>query len=1322
MPIPRRVQGASVEQTRFGERFRVRGPAGTGGMATVYRALDQVTGQDVALKILNEQAAASADRFNQEAALLAQLSHPAIVRYVDHGTFPGGERYLAMEWLEGETLDERLSRGPIGIIDTMRMGRRLLEGLAVAHRKGIVHRDLKPTNILLPAREVTQAKLLDFGIARRTFDGRRLTSAGGAVGTPAYMSPEQVRGAATIDARSDLFSMGSLLYECLVGDTPFSGETPVAVMAKICVDEAISVEARHPDLPGAVAALLTRLLAKRPDDRPASAAEVALEMGGVVDRLIAAGLTTGEVARRRSSRGTVPALATLEQRPACAILVSRPLASELLERADRMTTWDVPGAVLQKLVADVFDETTYAEVLTAIAPFGGRAERFLGNSLAVTLIGDGAPTDLALQAGRCALALKAIVPRACFALVSGRATQGAEAIGELVANAAALLAREGPGAVRLDRASAALLEARFEIRREGTGAELRHHLLFEKGVKEAPRTVLGKEIPCVGRDREIGTLLGLWDEASGEPVARAVLVTSSAGGGKSRLRHELIDRIHARGEPFELLIGRGEVVRAGAPFAVLGPALRAAVGILGGEPAEVQQKRVLTHVQRHLRPEIAPRVAAFLGEIIGVRFPDDFHPTLPPARRDPRLMADQTLGAWLDYIEAECNARPVLLVLEDLHWGDVPSVQLVDAALRTLSDRPLMVLALARAEIDDKFPSLWVDRDLQRMSLAPLTPKSAQKMIRQILPELGDERAAWIVDRADGNPFYLEELVRAVGAGAEWDDEHPLPDSVLGMVQARFDAIGPEAKRVLRAAAVFGQSFRPSGVRALVGDQDRSLDQWLDILAGKEVLFARRAADTREFSFRHAVLQEAAYAMLAPADRVLGHRLAAEFLETAGERQAILLVDHFEKGEQRDKAAYWCRFAAEQALDANDLAAVVERADRGVRLGAHGDGLGAIRRAEAQACNWLGQYARAEEAARDALKHGVGTARFDAVGELVFALGQLGKFDEVDLWAQQIHATPPDPATESARLRCLMKAAGQLVPGGYVALAERILVEAERAPVSDPLLRAAVYKLSSMLAVLAGNAVLGVRRAQMGVEAMREAGDDRSAVELMVNWAVQLGDLGALEEAYARLTEGRALAERMNLSYVLVVADGNLAFLALYLGKAAEAREAGHRAAAVARQQGDPRSLGFVEVSLSEVALLGGDPRTAQAHAEEAVRAFERVRPLQPVGHAMAARALLAQGRLDEALGRARLASSLMENGGPAEYGEILVRVTLGECLVASGLIAEAQAVIDAAHRGLQTRAALIDDPGLRETFLSRIPDHGRVLDLARSLAKSSGA
>jgi serine/threonine protein kinase len=143
------VQDPNLQALKFGDRFQVRAESGAGGMGTVYRATDLLTGQDVALKVLHGKQNASAERFNQEAALLADLAHPAIVRYVDHGVTPGGDHYIAMEWLDGETLDTRLMRGPLGIVAAVRLGRRVLEGLAVAHRKGIIHRDLKPANLFL---------------------------------------------------------------------------------------------------------------------------------------------------------------------------------------------------------------------------------------------------------------------------------------------------------------------------------------------------------------------------------------------------------------------------------------------------------------------------------------------------------------------------------------------------------------------------------------------------------------------------------------------------------------------------------------------------------------------------------------------------------------------------------------------------------------------------------------------------------------------------------------------------------------------------------------------------------------------------------------------------------------------------------------------------------------------------------------------------------------------------------------------------------------------------------------------------------------------
>jgi serine/threonine-protein kinase len=177
-------------------------------MASVYRARDRETGAAVALKVLHGHGSEQTERFEQEAELLAELSHPAVVRYIAHGSTPVGEHYLAMEWLDGETLEERVGRGPLTIAESVDLGRRVADALTSAHRRGIVHRDIKPSNLFLPGGSLEGVKVLDFGLARRVLDSRRLTQSGGIMGTPMYMAPEQARGEPYIDARADIFALG----------------------------------------------------------------------------------------------------------------------------------------------------------------------------------------------------------------------------------------------------------------------------------------------------------------------------------------------------------------------------------------------------------------------------------------------------------------------------------------------------------------------------------------------------------------------------------------------------------------------------------------------------------------------------------------------------------------------------------------------------------------------------------------------------------------------------------------------------------------------------------------------------------------------------------------------------------------------------------------------------------------------------------------------------------------------------------------------------------------------------------------------------------
>ena len=218
-------------------RFAVERLAAQGGMGVVYRAKDTLTGDHVALKVLKENTE-EADRFQREAAVLAELRHPAIVRYVAHGIIGHGKRaYLAMEWLEGEDLSVRLARQGLDVKEGLLLAIRVAEALAVAHARGITHRDIKPSNLFLPDGDLARVKVLDFGIARLGLAAVTMTQTGIMVGTPGYMSPEQARGDPLVDGRADVFALGCVLFECITGKRVFKRSALAQQLPPKCARE-----------------------------------------------------------------------------------------------------------------------------------------------------------------------------------------------------------------------------------------------------------------------------------------------------------------------------------------------------------------------------------------------------------------------------------------------------------------------------------------------------------------------------------------------------------------------------------------------------------------------------------------------------------------------------------------------------------------------------------------------------------------------------------------------------------------------------------------------------------------------------------------------------------------------------------------------------------------------------------------------------------------------------------------------------------------------------------------------------------------------------
>lgn len=281
-------------------RFKLISPLGKGGMGEVWKAEDERLSREVAIKILPPELA-NPDlkiRFERESKLLAALNHPNIAQIYEAGEeipvlpTPGGGtgriQFLVMEFIEGKSLSQILTSGPLPVLTTVRLGRQMARALGAAHKAGIIHRDLKPANIMVTSRN--QVKILDFGLARPMERQGNLatlpdvTTSGMVLGTAAYLAPEQVKGDHA-DVRSDIWALGCVLYQMLAGHRPFPGDTIPEILAAVLRDEPEPLAGLNPGVPAPLVALVAKCLSKEPNLRPQSAFEISSSLKDIFQQM-----------------------------------------------------------------------------------------------------------------------------------------------------------------------------------------------------------------------------------------------------------------------------------------------------------------------------------------------------------------------------------------------------------------------------------------------------------------------------------------------------------------------------------------------------------------------------------------------------------------------------------------------------------------------------------------------------------------------------------------------------------------------------------------------------------------------------------------------------------------------------------------------------------------------------------------------------------------------------------------------------------------------------------------------------------------------------
>lgn len=1232
-------------------RFEIERPAAAGSFGAIYRAIDRTDGSLVALKVLLRDTDAA--RFTREARVLADIQDVGVVPYVAHG-LDGDRPYLAMRWLEGEDLDQRLQRGPLTLPEALALGVRIARGLGAAHARGVVHRDVKPTNLFLVEGKPERAMLLDFGIARSRTE-RTQTAAGVVVGTPGYLSPEQARADAAVDARADVFALAAVLWECIAGRPAFDGPTVMTILTKVLFDPVPRLDQVVPGVPAQVGELLSRALSKEPDGRPRDGADFASALAAV---------------KPEGSASSEPRVGIGDDER---VLVTVLVAKDHEPHQAGFATW--PALAAQS---------------------ASRLENLADGTVAALLRGESVATDQAASAARLALSLKRARPTLSVGVATGRGVVGAQAaVGDIIARASGLVG--SVPAIVLDATTAGLLADRFRMRLDALGAEL-----LEEDESRTARRV-------VGRDRELSLAESAFARAVEDQQTQVLLLAAEPGIGKTALAREIVARIAANDTVPTVWQASGERMREHEPWSLLGRLFRSA-----GAPGENDNVRAAAALERWAASRLGegdPGVELVLT-IAGL-MERESSPFVRAARESQGVYSMHAHETLQRLVRAESARSPLLFVLEDLHHVDAASFDAIADLTVMPAPAKLMVVVTSRLEpaAMERLDRLGRSASATRITLGRLSPKAAEQLVREGLEgaevEGRDARIQDICARADGSPFLLGELVRAERAGVRG-----LPGTVSAVLQGRFDALPGLSRRVLRAASVLGGGT-VEDLLAITGPLD--VASALESLTTEGILV--REAGTDLLAFRNPLLHEVAYGMLTEADRRLAHRLVAERLQTSGRGSAALLAEHWMRGHEPARAAAWLNQSARDALATDDVGSAVRFAERGL-LGAQGALRGDLLATLAEARLWRNELPDAAKAAREALSllpRGT-RAWCRAVGASGVAEGRLGNADALEALGLDLVVVSGDvdPHGPSALATALARVSNHLFfldrrdAGNAVVAHLEGIASAEGA--GDPLVEMRVAQALAIATRYRGDLSAHVEWSERALERAQALGDRRTSALLVTNLGDALRSVGRAEEAEVLLRGGLVTAATMGLTALEAPMRLNLGATLSALGRQDEALATLSTVIDDAVRHGDPRVLVEARLTLVQVHVRAAQWDAAAAQLATARGEIEPGSPYQPMALALAAAIALARGDAAVARRDAEEAIQVLETF-PADAAESFVWTTLADARREGGDAGGADQAISVGWGrvlgSLETLGAFADDA------LAKVPDLKRLYGLA---------
>ena len=935
---------------------------GQGGMATVYRAYQRSMDRPVAIKVIHHTLASDPtwlERFQREARLIARLEHPHILPVYD---FDGRHRppYIVMRYVSGGTLREVLQRTRLALPDILRLLQQIAAALDYAHRQGIIHRDVKPSNIVFDADG--NAFLSDFGVARFTAEAT-LTASGIAIGTPTYMSPEQVEGRSDVGPAADIYALGLVAFEMLTGQPPFVGQNSLALMFQHLHDEPPSARTLRPELPLAIDDVFRSVLAKLPAQRFATAlhfidvladvlnlsstprfnalptaaypartlvphvigdVSLTLEQNKVVTALYANAAEYAEVlAALRGSEAARLALQTwwerarsiidahngviLEQGDAHLLAVWGGLASREDDAVHAVQAALQLQAALRELNAGVFVESEEEPLPLKIGLSTGTA-LLTPDTRSSLYTATGLPITLARRVSEQAIGL-VLITHETFREVYG-------AFDLLSDDRLKVRGRKVP--VPTYRVLAAKARA-FQVRTHG---------------------VEGVETKLIGRRAEMEILHKAFLNAVEDQETQVITLIGAAGLGKSRLLDEFDKWAELRPERYRRMRCTATSALRLRPYALWREVLAWRCNIFDDDAPDVACEKMERGIA-DLTGQTDLEAAHLLGQLIGLDFSRSHY--VRGLIEDPTQLIRRSRQLFVRLFERASRLQPIVLLLNDIQHADDASLDLLMELIAAQPNLPLLVVCTARPELVDHRPT-WGQgvSGHTRVDLRPLDKRDSRDLAREILqkaPEVPKSLRDLLVVRAEGNPLFMEELVKMLlddrviirdrrddqevwHIAADRLEQLRVPPTLAGLLQARFDTLLYTEKLILQRASVIGRVFFDAALQALDAvDETRVPDASvvLQQLVEREFIYQRettRFAGSVEYVFAQTLVRDQIYATLVSRQLQAYHLALAQWL-AAPERTdeyLPLIAEHYERAGETARAAEYLTRAGEQAV------------------------------------------------------------------------------------------------------------------------------------------------------------------------------------------------------------------------------------------------------------------------------------------------------------------------------------------------------------------------------------------------------------------------